>query len=126
MDDVIRIGPSHPEGWAVARAAGVFDEQPPIRIAPARSSIPLPAPRAIVAEVEYHRYRAQATPRWLTYEDREQMRSLYRQVAGAQGLLSVDHIVPLRGRNVCGLHVPWNLQLAPLLSNQRKNNKHEE
>ena len=68
-----------------------------------------------------------ATPKWLTQEERLQMRNLYIQarklteIAGVRYV--VDHIVPLRSEVVCGLHVPWNLQVITQEENLKKSNK---
>lgn len=69
------------------------------------------------------------TPSWLTPFDLLHMQCLY-QVAAMRTKESgqqwhVDHIVPLQGKTVSGLHVPWNLQVILASENLRKNNKHE-
>jgi hypothetical protein len=68
-----------------------------------------------------------ATPKWLTREQKGQIRELYKiaitmtKTTGEQYV--VDHIVPLRSEFVCGLHVPWNLRVIPRQENLLKSNK---
>jgi tRNA nucleotidyltransferase/poly(A) polymerase len=68
-----------------------------------------------------------ATPKWLTDFDYDYMLSIYTQAKQLEILdgieRHVDHIVPLRGKNVSGLHVPWNLQILTATENISKNNK---
>ena len=68
-----------------------------------------------------------ATPVWLTWLHRAQIAEFY-EIAVARQVQTeitqhVDHIVPLRGKGVRGLHVPWNLQILTWEENQRKYNK---
>jgi hypothetical protein len=62
--------------------------------------------------------KLQATPPWVNLEA---IKAVYIEAA-ARGL-HVDHIIPLQGRTVCGLHVPWNLQLLTQSENSRKKNR---
>ncbi len=73
------------------------------------------------ARVAYSRRRktvVRATPTWV---DANAIEIFYREAA--ERGMHVDHIVPLKGRTVCGLHVPWNLQLLSRTDNCRKSNK---
>lgn len=66
-----------------------------------------------------------ATPAWLTDEDRQRITAIYLEAASfGPGVMHVDHRVPLRGKLVCGLHVPGNLQIIPALTNIRKGNRY--
>jgi hypothetical protein len=59
----------------------------------------------------------QACPSWV---DKKEIADFYRN--RPEGM-QVDHIYPLRGKTVCGLHVPWNLQYLTPIENARKNNR---
>jgi len=69
------------------------------------------------------------TPKWLDEDDLwmiEQAYDIAIKRSAATGIQwHVDHIIPLRGKYVSGLHVPTNLQVIPWYENQRKTNKFE-
>ena len=73
--------------------------------------------------------KIKATPAWLSEFDKIKITCLY-QVARMRSeesdqMWHVDHVVPLRSKKVCGLHVPWNLQVIPAKDNMLKSNKFE-
>jgi hypothetical protein len=68
-----------------------------------------------------------ATPNWLTADQLKDIQSYYSQAKNLEVLTGenyhVDHIIPLKGKDVCGLHVPWNLQVIKAKDNLSKSNK---
>jgi hypothetical protein len=67
------------------------------------------------------------TPWWLTAKDKRDIEEFYhlaRALTKATGIkYVVDHIIPLQGTNVSGLHVPSNLQILTESENSSKQNK---
>lgn len=67
------------------------------------------------------------TPNWLTKEDLKFIEKAYA-LAALKTIETgfpwhVDHIIPLQGRNVSGLHVPTNIQVIPGSDNVKKHNR---
>lgn len=64
-----------------------------------------------------------ATPKWLTPEQLNDIKDIYLKCPEGH---EVDHILPLQGKEISGLHVPWNLQYLPSLENRIKGNRLKE
>ena len=69
------------------------------------------------------------TPKWLTPDDQWMIEQAYDLAALRTKLFGfswhVDHVLPLQGKLVSGLHTPYNLQVIPGADNVRKSNKFE-
>lgn len=76
--------------------------------------------KAVLKKVIRNSRSKRATPAWLTPEMKRQISEVYRlRPVGYH----VDHIIPLCGKNVSGLNVPWNLQYLPATENLKKGNR---
>jgi hypothetical protein len=76
--------------------------------------------------VKYRAGKKNRTPKWLTKFDWLAIKCKYEVAAmlnrESADRWDVDHIVPLNGKTVSGLHVPWNLQVIKSELNKRKAN----
>lgn len=71
--------------------------------------------------------RRGSAPKWLTTEHKQQIIDIYKECSRLTNETkinyNVDHIIPINGETVCGLHVPWNLRIITQEENFKKSNK---
>jgi 16S rRNA C1402 (ribose-2'-O) methylase RsmI len=83
---------------------------------------------AILYNTQYSKARKlKRTPKWLSKNDIWLIKEIYDLSRLRTKLFgfkwNVDHIIPMNGKNVSGLHVPQNLRVIPEFLNLKKSNK---
>ena len=85
-------------------------------------------PKVLARTNKYQAAKHNATPPWLTSLHLKQIEATYIKAAelgkSHNKAYEVDHIVPICGKNVSGIHVPWNLQILERNENRNKHNKY--
>ena len=76
-------------------------------------------PDRAASSAKHRAAKLQATPSWA---EPELIELIYAEAAYRN--MQVDHIIPLQGKNVCGLHVHNNMQLLTRSQNASKGNRH--
>jgi hypothetical protein len=83
--------------------------------------------KALKRDVYLRSRKTKAMPNWLSEQDKFEIEMYYR-LARSRSMFErqefhVDHVLPLKGKTLSGLHVPWNLRVIPGEDNRRKSNK---
>jgi len=83
--------------------------------------------KSYAAVVERRAKLRNRMPAWLSDEQKFDILAVYEKARimskETDAKYQVDHIIPLRGEQVSGLHVPWNLQILTAFENQSKGNR---
>lgn len=85
--------------------------------------------KANATKKKYKLAKEKACPPWVSFSRDlcDQITYFYeeaRRKTETTGVVHhVDHIVPIQGKTICGLHVPWNLQVLTAAENCSKQNR---
>jgi hypothetical protein len=106
---------------AIARATKTNTENPERRLSYNRAWVAKNRDKRAMYNVARRAAVQVATPAWA---DHAQIATFYaeaqRKTVETGVRYSVDHVVPLKGKRVCGLHVQFNLAVIPYVENCRK------
>lgn len=81
--------------------------------------------RALMAQARKERRRA--TPQWVDRQSIQEIYALAIILEKETGIPhEVDHIVPIKGKTVSGLHVSYNLRVVTATINRKKSNSFDE
>jgi hypothetical protein len=78
--------------------------------------------RRISASMRHKRLK-KCTPPWVNKNKIFEIYKQCQEMNTNEKKYSVDHIWPLKNKNFCGLHVPWNLRIITIKENCSKCNK---
>ena len=78
-------------------------------------------------KAKYRAAKINRMPAWLTENDKWMIKEAHDLAILRTKLFGfpweVDHIIPLQGKTISGLHVPTNLQVIPMIENRKKGNQ---
>ena len=90
-----------------------------------RARRPVSTAKRCAHEAKRKAFKRNATPSWVDPNDIIYFYKEAARLTNETGVKHhVDHIVPIMGRTVCGLHVPANLQVITASLNSSKGNRH--
>lgn len=84
-------------------------------------------PRMLAKRNKQHADKLKRTPAWLTEDEHWMIEQAYELASLRTKMFGVawhvDHVLPLRGKTVSGLHTPYNMQVILGTENLRKGNR---
>ena len=82
------------------------------------------SPKVLATKANRRARLKNAMPKWVNKKDVEYIYKKTVEKSLRYGKpYHVDHIIPLCGKYVSGLHVPWNLRIISAQENMKKSNK---
>lgn len=77
----------------------------------------------VALNVKYRATKLKRTPTWANHFEIKMFYDVAKVLSRGGVLFHVDHILPLRGKEVSGFHVEDNLQILPWYKNLKKSSK---